>query len=68
MKLIDRAWNAYLGKFENTWIADSELDIPTGFDKDSAEGSIILVIYPQVVYMKNSTGKWQKMGTTEVLS
>lgn len=67
MKLIDRSWNAYLGKFENTWVADSEFDIPSGFDEESAEGSVILVIFPQVVYMKNSKGKWQKMGTTEVL-
>lgn len=67
MKLIDRSWNAYLGKFENTWIADNESDIPSNFDSESAEGSVILVIFPQVVYIKNSMGNWQKLGTTEVL-
>jgi hypothetical protein len=67
MKLLDQTWNTYLGKFDRTWLADSELDIPAGFDPESAEGSIILVILPQVVYIKNSQGKWQKMGTSEVL-
>ena len=67
MKLIDRTWNSYLGKYEHTWLADSEMDIPDNFDPESAEGSVIMVIFPQVIYMKNTKGKWQKMGSSEVL-
>lgn len=67
MKLINQTWNAYQNKYDSTWLADSESDIPTNHDPDSAVGSIIMVIFPQVVYMKNTAGKWQKMGTTEVL-
>lgn len=67
MKLIDREWNAYLSKYVNMWLADDESAITPGFDPDSAEGSVILVISTQVNWMKNSQGKWQKYGTTEVI-
>lgn len=67
MKLIDRKWNAFAGKYENTWLADDETGITAGFDPDGAEGSIILVISTETTYMKNTQGKWQKCGCTEVI-
>lgn len=67
MKLIDREWNAYLDKYMNMWIADDESCITTDFDTDSAAGSTIIVIATSSTWMKNSTGKWQKVGTTEVI-
>ncbi len=67
MKLIDREWNAHLGKYMNMWLADKTTDITADFDPDSAEGSIILVIETGATYMKNTLGKWQKCGSTEVI-
>ena len=67
MKLIGRKWNAYLSKYENTWLADDESGITADFDPDSAEGSIILVIATEATYMKNTQGKWQMSGSTEVI-
>ena len=67
MRLIDRDWNAYLGKYQNMWLADDDSAIPSDFDPDGAEGSTILVISIQSTYMKNCSGKWQKCGSTEVI-
>ena len=46
MKLIDRKWNAYLGKFENTWLGqatDEEDTIPHCLDTDSNGNYLILL-------------------------
>ena len=51
----------------NMWIADDESCITADFDTDSAAGSTIIVIATSSTWMKNSTGKWQKVGTTEVI-
>lgn len=67
MKLIDREWNAHLNKYQNTWLADDETGIVADFDTEGAEGSMIIVISTQSTYMKNCSGKWQKLGTTEVI-
>ena len=67
MKLIDREWNAYLGKYQNMWLANDDSNITADFDPDSATGSIIFVISSQSTYMKNCSGKWQKCGTSEVI-
>lgn len=67
MKLLSRRWNAFLNKYENTWLADDESGITAGFDPDAAEGSIILVITTEATWMKNTQGKWQKCGSTEVI-
>lgn len=67
MKLIDREWNPFLDKYQNMWLADDESSINPDFDSDGAEGSVIMVISTQATWMKNSTGKWQKCGTTEVI-
>ena len=67
MKLIDREWNAFLGKYTNMWLANNDDEITTGFDPDGAEGSMIIVIASQSTYMKNTEGKWQKYGTSEVV-
>ena len=67
MKLIDREWNPHLDKYQNLWLADDESGIVADFDTDSAEGSVIMVISTQATWMKNSQGKWQKCGTTEVV-
>lgn len=68
MKLINRKWNAFVGKYENTWLADDETGITADFDSEGAEGSIILVISTEATYMKNTQGKWQKCGSTEVIA
>jgi hypothetical protein len=67
MKLIDRKWNAFLEKYENTWLADQESSITANFDSECAEGSIILVIATGAVWMKNTQCKWQKCGSNEVI-
>lgn len=67
MKLIDREWNAFLNKYMNMWLANEDSDIAADFDPDGAEGSMILVIASQSTYMKNTEGKWQKYGSTEVI-
>lgn len=67
MKLIDRKWNAFLEKYENTWLADQESEITASFDGDCAEGSVIYVISTGNVYMKNTGCKWQKCGSNEVI-
>ena len=67
MKLIDREWNPYLNKYQNMWLADDESSIVADFDTEGAEGSVIMVISTQATYMKNSVGKWQKCGTSEVV-
>ncbi len=67
MKLIDREWNPHLNKYQNMWLADDESAITPGVDSEGAEGSVILVISTQATWMKNSTGKWQKCGTNEVI-
>lgn len=66
MKLIDIEWNPLLKKWTHFWLADDESGIAAGFDPDSAEGSTIIVISTQSTWMKNTEGKWQKVGTTEV--
>lgn len=68
MKLINRKWNTFVGKYENTWLADDETGITADFDAEGAEGSIILVISTEATYMKNTQGKWQKCGSTEVIA
>lgn len=68
MILIEREYNAYLDKYESTWLANDESQITANFDAECAPGSIILVISTQATYMKNTTGKWQKVGTTEVIA
>lgn len=67
MKLIDREWNAFLNKYMNMWLANEDSDIAADFDPDGAEGSMILVIASQSTYIKNTEGKWQKYGSTEVI-
>jgi hypothetical protein len=67
MKLIDREWNEFLNKYQNMWIADDPSEITAGFDSESATGSMIFVISNQATYMKNTSGKWQKCGTMEVI-
>ena len=68
MKLIDKEWNEYLGKYTNVWLADNDNEITVNFDPESSEGSTILVISTGNRYMKNTVGKWQKVGTNEVVS
>lgn len=67
MKLIDGKWNHYLDKCEHTWLADDESQITANFDPECAEGSMIIVISTASTWMKNTQGKWQKVGTTEVI-
>lgn len=67
MKLIDSKLMEHPDKRLNTWITDSEADVKPGFDADSYEGSMIVCIDTKAVYMKNSAGKWQKFGSTEVV-
>lgn len=67
MKLIEQKWNSHCGQYERTWLADTEAEIVENFDQDCASGSTILVISTKSVWMKNTQGKWQKCGTTEVV-
>lgn len=67
MKMIEEKWNSTIGKYERTFLANSEEEVNTGLCGECAEGSCILVISTGNTYMKNASGKWQKMGTTEVL-
>lgn len=67
MKLIDREWIPELGAYQHLWLADRESDITAGFDPEGAAGSAIQVIETKSTYMKNTEGKWQKVGTTEVI-
>jgi hypothetical protein len=67
MKLIEREWNVILNEYTNVWLADDESGITATFDPDSAPGSTIIVISTKSVWMKNTQGKWQKCGTTEVV-
>ena len=66
MKLIDINWNVLLCKAEHVWLADDESGITADFDPESAEGSAIIVISTASTWMKNTQGKWQKVGTSEV--
>ena len=66
MTLIERELVGASNKYRNMWLADTDSDIPANFDPDSAVGSVIMVIATQETWMKNSQGKWQKCGTTEV--
>lgn len=67
MKLVGSEWNPYLNQHQNMWIADTEDGITVDFDSASAVGSSIFVIATEATYMKNTVGKWQKCGTTEVI-
>lgn len=67
MKMIGSEWNPYLNQCQNMWIADDENSITADFDPASAVGSSIFVIATEATYMKNTVGKWQKCGTTEVI-
>ena len=68
MKLINCEWNAHLGKPQTTYLADTLVDVNLEkVDANSAEGSIIIVISENSSYMKNTKGKWQKIGSTEVI-
>ena len=68
MKLIDCKWNAHLNKPQTTYLANTLAEVKLDkVDANSAEGSIIIVISENVSYMKNTVGKWQKIGGTEVI-
>jgi hypothetical protein len=67
MKLIGRRWNAFLDRYEDTWLADDESAITSDFCPDCACGSIIMVISTESTWMKNTKGQWQKCGSTEVI-
>lgn len=67
MKLINCEWNEHTNKYMRTWLADDDSDIAAGFDSESSEGSAIVVVSSGSTYMKNTDGKWQKVGTTEVI-
>ena len=67
MQLIDREWNEYLGNYQNVWLADDASGISANFDPDGSELSAIFVISEGAIYVKNCSGKWQKVGTTEVI-
>lgn len=69
MVLIDRKFNAYQDKYENTYLANDAADVAVSeVDENSATGSVIMVVGSGAVYIKNTEGKWQKSGSTEVLA
>ena len=68
MALIEHEYNAYLDKYVNVWVADDLSELSADFDSDSAPSSMIIVISTQETYMKNTSGKWQKLGSSEVIA
>lgn len=68
MALIEHEYNAYLDKYVNVWVADDKSELVADFDSESAPSSMIFVISTQETYMKNTAGKWQKMGSSEVVA
>lgn len=66
-KLIGQEFNKCQDKVQNMWLSDTGSELTSDFDPDSAIGSTIIVISTHSVYMKNTVGKWQKCGSTEVL-
>ena len=67
MVLIDSSWNFSVGAQEMTFIADTKNDIDLSLTTHCAVGSSILVIDSGACYMKNTAGKFQRVGSTEVL-
>lgn len=65
--LIEKEWVEVQQKTRNVWLAENEDEITADFDPRGAEGSMILVISTNALYIKNPSGKWQKCGTTEVV-
>lgn len=67
LKLVESTFNWILNGYIKTWLADSLDDISSDFDPESVSGSSIVVIETKEVFVKNTEGKWQKFGTSEVL-
>jgi hypothetical protein len=67
MKITEREYNPVQDKATYVIIADNESEITANAYPECAVGSQILVISTGVVYIKNTAGKWQKYGTTEVI-
>lgn len=68
MIVIDKRWNTLLQAHEITYLANTAADVDVSeLDQNCAAGSAILVIATESVWIKNTEGKWQKSGTTEVL-
>lgn len=67
-KLIGREWNKCLNKCTHEWLSDDGTELTADFDPDSAEGSTITVIATSTFYVKNTEGKWQKLGSDEVIA
>lgn len=67
MKLLDREWNECTERYDCVWLADTEAELSADFAPDCSCGSVIFVISTGSTYMKNAEGKWQKIGSTEVI-
>lgn len=67
LKLVESTFNWILNGYIKTWLADSLDDVSSDFDPESVAGSSIVVIETKEVFVKNTEGKWQKFGTSEVL-
>lgn len=66
MRLFDKNWNPYMGRYEHVWLADSEDEITADCVEGAGEGDVILALDTGSTWVKNTEGKWQKVGTTEV--
>ena len=67
IKLIQQEYSNPQREWMNSWLADTPEDLTPDFDPKGASGSSVVVISTKDVYIKNSQGKWQKVGTTEVV-
>lgn len=67
MKIIDREYNALQDKPTYTVLADTASEITADVYPECAVGSMIIVVGTKDIYIKNTEGKWQKYGTTEVI-
>lgn len=68
MILINQQWSNTQKAWINEWQSDDGSDISANFDPTCAVGSTIMVISSKTFYIKNSKGKWQKLGSTEVIA
>ena len=70
MKIRAREYVPAQDKADYTFLADSVADIPADMNErypDAAVGSTIIVIEIGAMIVKNTKGKWQKFGTSEVI-
>jgi hypothetical protein len=67
MKIIEREYNPLQDKATYTVLADAASEVTANLYPECAIGSTILCVATKDIFIKNTEGKWQKFGTTEVI-